>query len=230
MADRNADSTSNRSLAITNTGGKLDAGSTSIDAAALGGDGQVLSQQATTVKLSGDFSNSGTVRSNGSIDIDSAGTLNNDGLMQASTLLKIKARTIMNGATGTLVGTGLQLKANDAHTLVNRGLIDGQETVIVTQALRNLGTGRMVARLTRTHEASMPKPWRMSDGPTDYIDGLLKAIVGIEIDITSLVGKIKLSQNKDVRDMRNVGKVLAERGSQILSEATLRAADEREKS
>ncbi|MGC8068987.1 hypothetical protein, partial [Salmonella enterica] len=64
-----------RSLAITNTGGKLDAGTTSIDAAALGGDGQVLSQQATTVKLTGGFSNSGTVRSNGSIDIDSGGTL-----------------------------------------------------------------------------------------------------------------------------------------------------------
>lgn len=88
----------------------------------------------------------------------------------------------------------------------------------------------VVAHLTRTHEASMPKPWKMSDGPTDYIDGLLKAIVGIEIEITSLVGKIKLSQNKDVRDLRNVGEVLAERGSQILSEATLRAADEKEKS
>nr|WP_245202133.1 hemagglutinin repeat-containing protein [Herbaspirillum sp. 1130] len=150
IADRNADSASgngalsnSRSLAITNTGGKLDAGTTSIDAAALGGDGQVLSQQATTVKLTGGFSNSGTVRSNGSIDIDSGGTLANDGLMQAATLLRIKAPTIMNGAGGTLVGNRLQLNATDAHTLLNRGLIDAQETVIVTQTLRNLGTGRI---------------------------------------------------------------------------------------
>ncbi|QBP74353.1 filamentous hemagglutinin N-terminal domain-containing protein [Herbaspirillum huttiense] len=150
IADRNADSASgngavnnSRSLAITNTGGKLDAGTTSIDAAALGGDGQVLSQQATTVKLTGGFSNSGTVRSNGSIDIDSGGTLANDGLMQAATLLRIKAPTIMNGAGGTLVGNRLQLNATDAHTLVNRGLIDAQETVIVTQTLRNLGSGRI---------------------------------------------------------------------------------------
>jgi len=150
IADRNADSASgngavnnSRSLAITNTGGKLDAGTTSIDAAALGGDGQVLSQQATTVKLTGGFSNSGTVRSNGSIDIDSGGTLANDGLMQAATLLRIKAPTIMNGAGGTLVGNRLQLNATDTHTLVNRGLIDGQETVIVTQTLRNLGSGRI---------------------------------------------------------------------------------------
>jgi len=150
IADRNADSASgngavnnSRSLAITNTGGKLDAGTTSIDAAALGGDGQVLSQQATTVKLTGGFSNSGTVRSNGSIDIDSGGALANDGLMQAATLLRIKAPTIMNGAGGTLVGNRLQLNVTDAHTLVNRGLIDGQETVIVTQTLRNLGSGRI---------------------------------------------------------------------------------------
>ncbi|MFL9924122.1 FMN-binding negative transcriptional regulator [Herbaspirillum lusitanum] len=88
----------------------------------------------------------------------------------------------------------------------------------------------VVARLTRTHEASMQKPWKMSDGPADFIDGLLKAIVGIEIDITSMVGKIKLSQNKDVRDVRNVGEVLTARGSDILGAATLRAADEKEKS
>ncbi|MFY0099986.1 hypothetical protein ABTQ08_21210, partial [Acinetobacter baumannii] len=63
--------------------------------------------------------------------------------MQAATLLRIKAPTIMNGAGGTLVGNRLQLNATDAHTLVNRGLIDGQETVIVTQTLRNLGSGRI---------------------------------------------------------------------------------------
>jgi filamentous hemagglutinin len=63
--------------------------------------------------------------------------------MQAAALLKLKARTIMNGATGTLVGNRLQLNATDAHTLINRGLIDGQDTFITTQALRNLGTGRI---------------------------------------------------------------------------------------
>lgn len=116
---------------LDNRGGKLDAGTIRIDAAALGGDG------------AGGFSNSGTVRSNGSIDIDSAGTLHNDGLMQAATLLKIKAATIMNGAGGTLIGTGVQLTASDATALLNRGFIDGQETVIVTRTLRNLGRGRI---------------------------------------------------------------------------------------
>ncbi|MBV8623621.1 MAG: filamentous hemagglutinin N-terminal domain-containing protein, partial [Herbaspirillum sp.] len=145
IADRHADTSDpGRTLAITNTGGKLDAGtSNAIDSAALSGDGQVLSQQSTSIRLTGDFNNTGTVRSNGSVDLDSAGTLRNDGLMQAASLLKLKARTIMNGATGTLVGNRLQLNATDAHTLINRGLIDGQDTFITTQALRNLGTGRI---------------------------------------------------------------------------------------
>jgi|SRR5450830_240064 len=86
----------------------------------------------------------------------------------------------------------------------------------------------VVARLTRTHEASMPKPWKMTDSPADYIDTMLKAIVGIEIEVTHLVGANKLSQHKDVRDVRSVGEILAKRGSHILGEATLRAADEKE--
>jgi len=44
----------------------------------------------------------------------------------------------------------------------------------------------MVARLTRTHEASQPVPWKMGDSPADYIDEQLKHIVGLEIDITRL--------------------------------------------
>ena len=86
----------------------------------------------------------------------------------------------------------------------------------------------VVARLTRTHEASMPQPWKMGDSPSDYIDTMLKAIVGIEIDITRLVGKYKLSQNKELRDLRNVGEVLTARGATILGEASLRAADDKE--
>lgn len=60
----------------------------------------------------------------------------------------------------------------------------------------------LVARLTREHEArsQQQKPWKMGDAPTDYIDGLLRAIVGLEIQITRLVGKYKLGQNREARD------------------------------
>ncbi|WP_315718525.1 MULTISPECIES: FMN-binding negative transcriptional regulator [unclassified Bradyrhizobium] len=79
-----------------------------------------------------------------------------------------------------------------------------------------------VARLTRKHEASQPVPWKMTDGPKDYIDTMLKAIVGLEIAITNLVGKSKLSQNKEVRDIRSAGE--KERGEHVIGDAMLAAA------
>jgi len=81
-----------------------------------------------------------------------------------------------------------------------------------------------VARLTRKHEATQPQPWKMTDAPEDYIDMMLKAIVGIEIEITRLVGKSKLSQNKEVRDIRSAGERLVAQGDKGVGEAMLAAA------
>jgi transcriptional regulator len=50
--------------------------------------------------------------------------------------------------------------------------------------------------LTATHEAGQPEPWKPSDAPAGYIDGLLKGIVGIELAITRWEGKWKVSQNQ----------------------------------
>jgi len=83
----------------------------------------------------------------------------------------------------------------------------------------------VVARLTRTHEASQPAPWKMTDSPQDVIDTMLKAIVGIEIGITRLAGKSKLSQNKEVRDIRNAGETLRAQGDQVIGDAMLACAD-----
>ncbi|MFL9883360.1 FMN-binding negative transcriptional regulator [Paraburkholderia agricolaris] len=83
----------------------------------------------------------------------------------------------------------------------------------------------VVGRLTRTHEASQPKPWKMTDSPADYIDAMLKAIVGVEIEITRLVGKIKLGQNKDVRDIRGAGAALNEQGENVVGDAMLAYAE-----
>ena len=82
----------------------------------------------------------------------------------------------------------------------------------------------VVARLTRRHEASLPEPWKMTDAPSDYIDMMLKAIVGVEIRITRLVGKTKLNQNKDVRDMRSAADALHARGEHVIGDAVLAAA------
>jgi transcriptional regulator len=81
----------------------------------------------------------------------------------------------------------------------------------------------VVARLTRTHEAKTDagKAWRMADAPKEYIDGLLKAIVGIEIEITRIVGKSKVSQNREERDRVSAAEELGKRGQQVISSAML---------
>lgn len=86
----------------------------------------------------------------------------------------------------------------------------------------------VVARLTRTHEASEPKPWKMGDAPSDYIDTMLKSIVGLQIDITQLVGKSKLGQNKEVRDIRGAGLALRERSQFQIGDAMLAEAARKE--
>ena len=77
----------------------------------------------------------------------------------------------------------------------------------------------LVARLTRHHDAAEPKPWKMGEAPPDYIQMMLGNIVGIEVAITSLVGKSKLSQNREARDRRNAAETLAARGHEGLAEA-----------
>jgi transcriptional regulator len=82
----------------------------------------------------------------------------------------------------------------------------------------------VVARLTRTHEASQPVPWKMGDAPADYLDMMLQSIVGLQIEITRLVGKRKLSQNKDAADIRSAGDVLVANGNVAIGEAMIAAA------
>lgn len=82
----------------------------------------------------------------------------------------------------------------------------------------------VVGRLTRTHEATQPEPWKMADSPREFIDAKLKAIVGLEIGITRLVGKAKLSQNRDVADIVGAGEALVAQGDTALGEAMLRHA------
>ena len=82
----------------------------------------------------------------------------------------------------------------------------------------------VVARLTRTHEATQAEPWKMSDAPKNYIEPMLKAIVGIEIEITKIQGKSKLGQNKEHRDIIGVAKALSITGQQEISKAMYQVA------
>ena len=77
----------------------------------------------------------------------------------------------------------------------------------------------VVGRLTRRHEADEPRPWKMSDSAPEFIDGMLRNIVGIEVAITSLVCKRKLSQNKEERDRLGAADALLATGNTELAQS-----------
>ncbi len=63
--------------------------------------------------------------------------------------------------------------------------------------------------LTAEHEAGLLHPWSIDDAPADYIEKLLGAIVGIEITVTRLLGKWKVSQNQPPANQASLIKALA---------------------
>jgi transcriptional regulator len=68
-------------------------------------------------------------------------------------------------------------------------------------------------KLTKMMEAAEPVPWKMADAPRDYTEGMLANIVGIEIPIRSLIGKVKASQNRLPEDAAGTVDGLRARGS-----------------
>ncbi len=71
---------------------------------------------------------------------------------------------------------------------------------------------QLVTDLTQASESSRPQPWQVSDAPADFIAQMAKAIVGIEIVLTSVVGKSKLSQDETPADRAGTVVGLAARG------------------
>lgn len=57
---------------------------------------------------------------------------------------------------------------------------------------------------TERYERTQPNPWSIDDAPVDYIDAMLRSIVGIEITITDIEAKEKLSQNRPLADQQGV--------------------------
>ncbi|MFO3721451.1 FMN-binding negative transcriptional regulator [Pseudomonas sp. HLMP] len=67
----------------------------------------------------------------------------------------------------------------------------------------------IVSRLSDRHEQGRSEPWKVADAPADYIDGMLRAIVGIRLPIARLQGARKLSQNRSATDIQGVRDGLA---------------------
>ncbi len=76
-----------------------------------------------------------------------------------------------------------------------------------------------VRRLTALHESSRDAPWSVDDAPAAYIEGQLRAIVGVELLIDRLEAKSKLSQNRSAHDRDGVIEGLEADGERAIAAA-----------
>jgi transcriptional regulator len=85
----------------------------------------------------------------------------------------------------------------------------------------------LVRRLTAKHESGMTRPWSVDDAPGRYVDGQLRAIVGVELEITRVEAKAKLSQNRPEADVAGVVEGLQAAGEQQAAQDVAEANRER---
>jgi transcriptional regulator len=79
----------------------------------------------------------------------------------------------------------------------------------------------IVTALTDRHESTQPHPWAVTDAPADYLEAMLKAIVGFTVEVTSMVGKFKASQNRSPEDRDGLRRGLADAGLDASTVAAL---------
>ena len=84
-------------------------------------------------------------------------------------------------------------------------------------------TEDLVRRLTAKHEGGREHPWSVDDAPRAFIEGQLRAIVGMELLISRVEAKAKLSQNRPPADVDGVISGLRERGDMRSADAVERA-------
>jgi len=70
----------------------------------------------------------------------------------------------------------------------------------------------LVTRLTNVHEAERAEPWAVADAPNDFIEAMLRGIVGVEVRIERVEGKGKWSQNRRAEDQAGVAAGLRAEG------------------
>jgi transcriptional regulator len=81
----------------------------------------------------------------------------------------------------------------------------------------------VVTRLTNRYETPRAQPWAVADAPDDFVQGMLRGIVGITLPIARLEGKVKMSQNRPAADQTGVIEGLRLDGQDALADAVVRA-------
>ena len=82
----------------------------------------------------------------------------------------------------------------------------------------------LVRRLTERHEAGRTAPWSVDDAPAGFVARQLKAIVGVEVRISRIEAKAKLSQNRSAEDVAGVITGLEDSGEAASAAAVRNAA------
>lgn len=130
-------------LRISNQAGQIVADqSVNVRTASLSGAGTLASRGDVTLSLQGDHTLAGTLQAGGNLNLSATGQITNPISVQAGKNLSVSARDLDNQASGELL-SGQTTQLTISNTLTNRGLIDGADTRIQSNAVNNLGTGRL---------------------------------------------------------------------------------------
>ena len=76
---------------------------------------------------------------------------------------------------------------------------------------------KQVTRLTNRFEKDQPKPWSIEQAPSDYVEGQIRAIVGIELKLSRIEVSFKMSQNKSETDLDGVIAGLTKAGKSAIA-------------
>ncbi len=84
----------------------------------------------------------------------------------------------------------------------------------------NAGKVQILKELTAIHEATQNAPWSMDDAPADYIKKMTNGVIGLEIAISTIEGKWKVSQNQPLKNkvgvMENLQRVSGETSAKMI--------------
>lgn len=125
---------------------------------------------------------------------------------------------VFQGADSYVTPSWYQSKAEHGKVVPtwNYAMVQARGTASVHEDPEWLG--RQVGELTGRHEAGRDAPWKVEDAPAAFVTAQLRGIVGIEIAVSRLTGKWKVSQNRPEADRRGVHAGLESQGDAGMAE------------
>ena len=106
-------------------------------------DGKLLSRRDIDIGIHQDYTHRGLIYGDGNVSLTTNGSLENQGKLIAGNVFNATATTLTNTVLGSIEGNAIELHATGDHTLVNRGLINGETVFLTSPTIQNLGTGRL---------------------------------------------------------------------------------------